>query len=101
MGRARRAAMRLLPVGPGHGRCRSPQGEAEPDRQGHRRGDAPGGGPDEKGESMKNPSRRKFIIDSALVSGGLAVGINIPFIKESKAKTIGAEVNAWVVVNPD
>src|SRR5258707_15578490 len=117
LGRARRAAVRLLPVGPGHGRRRSPQGEAEPNRQGHRRGDdqylplrdvsahprggAPGGGPDEKGESMKNPARRKFIIQTAAVGGGLAVGINVPFIEAAEAKTSGTEVNAWVVVNPD
>src|SRR4051812_25671203 len=49
---------------------------------------------------MKNPSRRKFIVQSA--AGGLAVGFHVPLAfanaKEAKA---GTEVNAWVVVNPD
>jgi isoquinoline 1-oxidoreductase beta subunit len=52
---------------------------------------------------MKNPARRKFIIDSAVVGGGLAVGFHVPFAfsagKQNAVK--GAEVNAWVVVNPD
>ena len=50
---------------------------------------------------MKNPARRKFIIQTAAVGGGLAVGINVPFIEAAEAKTSGTEVNAWVVVNPD
>ena len=27
---------------------------------------------------MKNPARRKFMIDSALTSGGLALGLHLP-----------------------
>jgi len=50
---------------------------------------------------MKSLSRRKFIIHSGMVGGGLALGMKIPFIENAEAKTAGAEVNAWVVVNPD
>ena len=46
---------------------------------------------------MKNPSRRRFIVQSA--AGGLALGIRIPFADAKEAE--GAEVNAWVVINPD
>src|SRR5258708_5385284 len=119
MGGARRAAVRLLPVGPGHGRRRAPEEKSSALGQGNRRGDdqhlplrdvsahprsgAPGGGPDENGESMKNPARRKFIIDSAVVTGGLAVGFHLAFAFPADKKNIlqGTEVNAWVVVNPD
>ncbi|MBI3371993.1 MAG: xanthine dehydrogenase family protein molybdopterin-binding subunit [Betaproteobacteria bacterium] len=55
--------------------------------------------------SSKIPSlsRRKFIIDSAAVGGGLAVGFNLPIGRAADAKNTlrGNEVNAWVVVKPD
>ena len=49
---------------------------------------------------MKNPARRKFIVDSAVASGGLAIGWHLPsaFAAEKAAET---EVNAWVVIKPD
>ena len=52
---------------------------------------------------IPNLSRRKFIIDSAAVGGGLAVGFNVPFGFAADAKNTlrGTEVNAWVVVRPD
>ena len=52
-----------------------------------------------------NLSRRQFIIGSAAVSGGLALGFHLPFGIESAAAKgaadAGSEVNAWVVVKPD
>jgi isoquinoline 1-oxidoreductase beta subunit len=48
---------------------------------------------------MKNPSRRKFIVQSGAVGGGLALGFNLPLAFGADAK--GTEVNAWVVVKPD
>ena len=48
---------------------------------------------------MKNLSRRKFIIHSGAVGGGLALGFNLPFA--FGADVPGTEVNAWVVVKPD
>src|SRR5881392_1549399 len=49
---------------------------------------------------MKNPSRRKFIVQSA--AGGLAVGFHVPLVFAAEKKAVqGTEVNAWVVVNPD
>ena len=52
---------------------------------------------------MKNPSRRKFMIQTAAVGGGLAVGFNVPlaFAADAKNAVKGSEVNAWVVVKPD
>jgi isoquinoline 1-oxidoreductase beta subunit len=50
---------------------------------------------------MKNPSRRKFIIHSGVVGGGLALGMKIPFMGNAEAQTAGTEVNAWVLVKPD
>ncbi len=51
-----------------------------------------------------NLSRRKFIVGSAAASGGLALGIRLPFgIETAAAQDAPAspEVNAWVVVKPD
>jgi len=51
---------------------------------------------------MKNPSRRKFMVQTASVAGGLSLGFHIPFVSSKEAvANRGAEVNAWVVVNPD
>jgi isoquinoline 1-oxidoreductase beta subunit len=49
---------------------------------------------------MKNPSRRKFIVDSAVASGGLALAFHLPK-GMSAEKAAGTEVNAWVVIKPD
>jgi isoquinoline 1-oxidoreductase beta subunit len=48
-------------------------------------------------------SRRSFIVGSAAVGGGLALGLRLPFgPDEVQAATPAAtEVNAWVVVHPD
>jgi isoquinoline 1-oxidoreductase subunit beta len=46
-----------------------------------------------------NLARRKFMIDSAAASGGLALGFNLPFA--SAQGTMPVELNAWVVVRPD
>jgi isoquinoline 1-oxidoreductase subunit beta len=49
---------------------------------------------------MKNPSRRKFMVDSAAIAGGgLALGFQFPALAEKASP--GSEVNAWVVVKPD
>ncbi len=49
-----------------------------------------------------NLSRRKFIVSSAAVGGGLALGFKLPFVGSAEAATAaGTEVNAWVVVKPD
>ncbi|HEX6064850.1 MAG TPA: molybdopterin cofactor-binding domain-containing protein, partial [Longimicrobiales bacterium] len=51
-----------------------------------------------------NVSRRKFIVGSAAASGGLALGLRLPFgsgAYAQSARAADAEVNAWVVVKPD
>src|SRR6266446_190625 len=47
-------------------------------------------------------SRRSFILNSAAVGGGLAIGIN-PFgcIAMVSAANGSPEINAWVVIRPD
>ena len=49
-----------------------------------------------------NLSRRSFIITTAAVGSGLALGLNIPFgSKVARAADGSPEVNAWVVIRPD
>ncbi len=49
------------------------------------------------------PSRRKFLKQSAAISGGLSVGVYLPDALAAKAgvESKGVEVGAWVVVRPD
>jgi isoquinoline 1-oxidoreductase subunit beta len=47
-------------------------------------------------------NRRSFVVRTAAVSGGLALGFDLPFgPKLAQAEVSGPEVNAWVVVQPD
>jgi isoquinoline 1-oxidoreductase beta subunit len=59
-----------------------------------------------------NLSRRKFIVESAAASGGLALGMCLPFIGAARAgegassiaytrPLPAAEVNVWVAIRPD
>src|SRR5881397_899977 len=46
--------------------------------------------------------RRSFIIGTAAVGSGLALGLNIPFGgKVVRAQDGSPEINAWVVIRPD
>jgi isoquinoline 1-oxidoreductase beta subunit len=45
-------------------------------------------------------SRRGFLIGSASAIGGLSLGFHVPFTEAAVAKN-AAEVNAWVVIQPD
>jgi len=45
-------------------------------------------------------NRRSFVIGTAAVGGGLALGLELPFGR-ARAATGRPEVNAWVVVRPD
>ena len=55
-----------------------------------------------RGQSGKL-SRRNFIVASAVASGGLAVGLRVPFgVGPAVAATdAGTEVNVWVAIRPD
>ena len=61
------------------------------------RGQAPGGrsGP-------FRPTRRQFVVASGLGAGGLALGFHLPASAQAAVPAAsGAEVNAWVVIEPD
>src|SRR6195256_3717532 len=47
--------------------------------------------------------RRAFIVSAAAASGGLALGLEIPFggVGVATAQAASPEVNAWVVIQPD
>jgi len=52
--------------------------------------------------SMPRISRRSFIIGTATVGGGLALGLRLPFGPEVvRAQDGSPEINAWVVIRPD
>ena len=46
-----------------------------------------------------NSSRRKFMLTSAAISGGFALGLQLP-VKAQDAVT-GNDINIWVQINPD
>src|SRR3954468_10980394 len=47
-------------------------------------------------------SRRSFVVGSAAVAGGgLALGLNVPFVEEASAQAGATEVNLWVAIKPD
>ena len=46
--------------------------------------------------------RRQFVIGTFAGSGGLAIGLHIPFGADAVRAADGSpEVNAWVVIRPD
>ena len=52
--------------------------------------------------SMPKINRRTFLISSAAVGGGLALGLRLPFGPEVVRAADGSpEINAWVVIRPD
>lgn len=50
---------------------------------------------------VPNLSRRRFIVGTAAVAGGLSLGFSIPFAGRALAEAAQPEVNAWVVIKPD
>ena len=55
---------------------------------------------------MKRPlqhglQRRQFLVATGLSAGGLALGFHVPAGAQAAASGGGAEVNAWVVIDPD
>jgi len=51
---------------------------------------------------MPRMNRRSFVVGSAALGGGLALGFDVPFgPAPAHAEVTGPEVNAWVVVRPD
>src|SRR5215813_9607575 len=52
--------------------------------------------------TMPKTDRRSFVIGSAALGGGLALGLDIPFgPKVARAADGSPEVTAWVVIKPD
>ncbi|MFO1414142.1 MAG: molybdopterin cofactor-binding domain-containing protein [Burkholderiales bacterium] len=58
---------------------------------------------DDKLAPPANPSRRDFLLTTAAVGGGLAVGIGVPGLAGAASPMAppDVEVGAWVVVRPD
>ena len=51
---------------------------------------------------MPQLNRRSFVIGTATVGAGLALGLELPFGPETVRAADGSpEVNAWVVIQPD
>jgi isoquinoline 1-oxidoreductase beta subunit len=50
---------------------------------------------------MTNISRRHFVVGSVAASGGLTLGLRLPFIGTAEAQGAAPEIGAWVVVKPD
>src|SRR5215207_1728889 len=112
--------MRLLPERHDHGGCRTAQEQAEADRRRHRsrahqhlpvrhlptsaRGDS------RRSERVREAhmnfvpkiNRRSFVIGTAAVGGGLALGLDLPLgPKIVRAADGSPELGVWVVVKPD
>src|SRR3954469_14036136 len=115
--------MRLLPERHDHGGGRFAQRQSEADRPGHRRRHhqhlplrhLPAGarGDPRRGQRVKGTimnkhiapqlNRRAFVIGTAALGSGLALGLDIPFggPEIARAADGSPEVNAWVVIRPD
>lgn len=54
-------------------------------------------------ETLRQPSRRRFVVGSGAIAGGLSLGFHLPFASDAHAQAQASvpEVNAWVVVKPD
>ena len=50
---------------------------------------------------MPKMNRRAFVVNAAAAGGGLALGFHLPFGLDAAHAAAVAEVNAWVVVQPD
>ena len=51
---------------------------------------------------VPNMNRRSFVIGSAAVGGGLAIGFDLPFGPQgASAQAATPELGVWVVVKPD
>src|SRR5947209_5787467 len=116
--------MRLLPVRHDHGGGGAPQDESQAERRRHRRRDhqhlplrhlPAGARSDPHGRQGRvrettmtampkfKISRRKFLISSAAVGGGLALGLRLPpFGPEVVRAADGSpEITVWVAIRPD
>src|SRR4051812_31312126 len=115
--------MRLLPERHDHGGSRFAQRQSEADRPGHRRRHhqhlplrhLPAGarGDPRRGQRVKGTimnkhiapqlNRRAFVIGTAALGSGLALGLDIPFggPEVVRAADGSPEVNAWIVIRPD
>src|SRR5260370_42452069 len=109
--------MWLLPERDDHGCGRAPEGEAETHRCRHRcyhhqylplrylpasaRGNSRRGDRLKREDAMNyapQMNRRSFVIGTAAVGGGLALGLELPFSpRGARAAVGGPDVHAWVV----
>jgi isoquinoline 1-oxidoreductase beta subunit len=60
---------------------------------------APAGAVNDSHDAAPDARRRRFLVASGLGAGGLALGFHLP--SRAQSAPAAAEVNAWVVVQPD
>lgn len=48
-----------------------------------------------------NPGRRDFLVKTAVVTGGLALGVRLPGAAQAAEAAAAPEVTHWVVIQPD
>src|SRR6185312_7655230 len=119
----RRPTMRLLSERHDHGRDGAAEGQAEADRRRYRRRHhqylplrhLPAGARSDPRHRQRlrrtnmnkhvspRMNRRSFVIGSAAVGAGLALGLDLPFGSPAvvRAADGSPEVNAWVAIRPD
>src|SRR5271167_3264557 len=113
--------MRVLPERHDHGGGGAAKGHSEADRPGHRRRHhqylplrhLPAGarGDSRRRERLRRDimnhmprlNRRAFVIGTAAIGTGLALGLDLPFGGPTvvRAADSSPEINAWVVIRPD
>src|SRR6266436_5937078 len=94
--------MRLLPVGHDHGGGCAPQDESQAERRRHRLR-RQGRVREPTMTAMPKFTRRSFLISSAAVGGGLALGLRLPPFGPAvvRAADGSPEITVWVVIRPD
>src|SRR2546422_3627348 len=113
-----RAAVRLLSIGPDHGRGRTAREKPPPERRGHRRGDdehlplrdlsadplrhSPRRAGGVTMSARTDVTRREFLETAGAAGAGLVVSFHLPLGPRFRPTTADPFApNAWIRINPD